>query len=45
MALLDLQGMELRNGHGGGGHGGGEGGGSSLSVLLCDSAASITLCL
>jgi hypothetical protein len=43
MALLDLQGMELRNGHGGG-HGGGEGG-SSLSVLLCDSAASVTLCL
>jgi hypothetical protein len=46
MALLDMQGMELktaRNGHGGcGGHGGG---GSELSLLLCDSVASITLCL
>lgn len=50
MALLDMQGMELktaRGGHGGcgGGHGGGGGGGSELSVLLCDSAASVTLCL
>jgi hypothetical protein len=50
MALLDMQGMELktaRGGHGGcgGGHGGGGGGGSELSVLLCDSVASITLCL
>jgi Lanthionine-containing peptide SapB precursor RamS len=48
MALLDMQGMELktaRGGHGGcGGHGGG-GGGSELSLLLCDSVASITLCL
>ena len=46
MALLDMQGMELktaRGGHGGcGGHGGG---GSELSLLLCDSTASITLCL
>ena len=47
MALLDMQGMELKTvfgGHGGGGHGGG-GGGSDLSVLLCDSVASVTLCL
>jgi hypothetical protein len=49
MALLDMQGMELktaRGWHGGcGGHGGGGGGGSELSLLLCDSVASITLCL
>ena len=49
MALLDMQGMELkttRGGHGGcgGGHGGGGGGGSDLSVLLCDSVLSVTLC-
>ena len=52
MALLDMQGMELktaRGGHGGGcggGHGGGNGGGggSDLSLLLCDSVASITIC-
>jgi hypothetical protein len=37
MALLEMQGMEVR--------GGGHEGGSSLSVLLCDSVASITLCL
>jgi hypothetical protein len=40
MALLDIQDMELdtptENGHGGG---------SQLSVALCDSVASITLCL
>jgi hypothetical protein len=45
MALLDMQGMELkaeRGGHGCGGHGGG---GSELSLLLCDSVASVTLCL
>jgi hypothetical protein len=44
MALLDMQGMELKTvcgGHGGG-HGGG---GSELSLLLCDSVASVTLCL
>ncbi len=43
MALLDMQGMDpaSRGGNGGGGHGGG----SHLSVLLCDSTASITLCL
>jgi len=38
MTLLEMQGMEVRDG----GH---HGGGSDLSVLLCDSAASITLCL
>lgn len=39
MALLEMQGMEVR----GGGHGGDVD--SSLSVALCDSVASITLCL
>ena len=43
MALLDMQGMELQSGpewHScdGGPH-------SGLSILLCDSAASVTLCL
>jgi Lanthionine-containing peptide SapB precursor RamS len=41
MALLDMQGMQLdtpRGHHCGGG-------GSDLSVLLCDSVASLTLCL
>jgi hypothetical protein len=38
MALLEMQGMESR------GHGG-QGGGSTLSVALCDSAASVLLCL
>jgi hypothetical protein len=40
MALLDMQGMDpaSRGGHGGGG-------GSDLSVLLCDSMFSTTLCL
>jgi Lanthionine-containing peptide SapB precursor RamS len=43
MALLDIQAMDpARGGNGGGGHGGG--GGSDLSVLLCDSVLSITLC-
>lgn len=43
MTLLEMQGLEPR----GGGHGGGGGTGavSSLSVALCDSVASITLCL
>jgi Lanthionine-containing peptide SapB precursor RamS len=40
MALLDMQGMEQTEGHGGG-----CGCGSELSLLLCDSAASVTLCL
>lgn len=44
MALLEMQGMEVRGGHGGGG-GGGHGAASSLSVALCDSVASIALCL
>ena len=38
MALLEMQGMETRGGHG-------HGGGSSLSVALCASEASVTLCL
>jgi hypothetical protein len=43
MALLDMQGLELNGDHewhsdGGGPH-------SGLSLLLCDSAASVTLCL
>ncbi|MEV0317827.1 SapB/AmfS family lanthipeptide [Streptomyces sp. NPDC050658] len=41
MALLDLQSMESDEMTGGGGGGGG----SSLSLLLCWSTASITLCL
>lgn len=42
MTLLEMQGLEPR----GDGHGGGGGGAvSSLSVALCDSVASITLCL
>lgn len=41
MALLDMQGMSATRGHGGGG----EGGGSDLSVLLCDSLLSVSLCL
>ena len=41
MALLDMQAMELETRRGW--HGGC--GGSHLSVLLCDSAASVTLCL
>ena len=40
MALLDIQAMDPTRG--GGGHGGG--GGSDLSVLLCDSIVSLTLC-
>ncbi|MFG3287052.1 SapB/AmfS family lanthipeptide [Streptomyces sp. NPDC048111] len=44
MSLLDLQNLdvELDTDENGGGHGGG---GSSLSLLLCDSVASVTLCL
>jgi Lanthionine-containing peptide SapB precursor RamS len=49
MALLDIQSMNaVRDDKcGGGGHGGGGGGGgvaSDLSVLLCDSFASILIC-
>jgi len=43
MALLDMQAMQPDAPRGG--HGGGGGGGSDLSVLLCDSFASVTLCL
>ena len=43
MALLDMQAMASNRG--GGGDGGGHGGGSDLSLLLCDSAISWTLCL
>jgi hypothetical protein len=42
MALLDMQGMELETRRGGQGD---EWCGSGLSLLLCDSAASVTLCL
>jgi Lanthionine-containing peptide SapB precursor RamS len=42
MALLDMQGMTSTRG---GGDGGGHGGGSHVSLLLCDSTASVTLCL
>jgi Lanthionine-containing peptide SapB precursor RamS len=45
MALLDMQGMASTRGGGGDGGGHGGGGGSHLSVALCDSFASITLCL
>ena len=49
MALLDMQGMASTRGGGGdgGGHGGGGGGGggSHVSLLLCDSTASVTFCL
>jgi hypothetical protein len=39
MALLDMQAMQSEGGHGG------DGGGSDVSLLLCDSAASTTVCL
>jgi Lanthionine-containing peptide SapB precursor RamS len=38
MAILDLQAMQPEGGHGGGA-------GSDLSVTLCDSVASVLLCL
>ena len=47
MNVLDLQEMEAPeylDGHGGG-HGGGGGSISGLSLLLCDSAASVIACL
>jgi hypothetical protein len=43
MALLDIQAMDADTRGGGGGGGGG--GGSHLSVALCDSVASLLLCL
>jgi hypothetical protein len=45
MALLDMQGLELTGEWSGHSSHGGGGPHSGLSVLLCDSAASITLCL
>jgi lanthionine-containing peptide SapB len=42
MALLDMQNMSSARGGGGGG---GDHGGSDLSLLLCDSTLSVTLCL
>lgn len=39
MALLDMQGMELSAARGGDCYG------SGVSLLLCDSTASVTLCL
>jgi len=42
MALLDIQAMARDDADTRGGHGGG---GSHLSVALCDSFASVTLCL
>jgi Lanthionine-containing peptide SapB precursor RamS len=46
MALLDIQAMDSARGDtrwcGGGG---GEGGGSHLSLALCDSTVSLTVCL
>jgi len=38
MSILDLQAMDSKGGHGGGA-------GSDLSVTLCDSVASVLLCL
>jgi hypothetical protein len=46
MALLDIQAMDtMRDSTDTRGDGGGGGGGSFLSIALCDSFASITLCL
>ena len=47
MALLDIQAMDpARDGNDARwGGGGGGGGGSHLSLLLCDSYASVTVCL
>jgi Lanthionine-containing peptide SapB precursor RamS len=44
MALLDIQAMDSARGDTRWGGGGG-GGGSDLSVALCDSFASVLLCL
>jgi hypothetical protein len=48
MAILDMQAMNAARdskGQRGDGGGGGCGGGSDVSLLLCDSAISYTLCL
>jgi hypothetical protein len=46
MALLDIQAMDpARDGNDARHGGGGGGGGSHLSVTLCDSTASVLLCL
>ena len=45
MALLDIQAMDSARGDTRWCGGGGEGGGSHLSVTLCDSTASVLLCL
>jgi len=45
MILLDLQAMDTTPDTTQWGGGGGHGGGSELSVLLCDSTASVLLCL
>jgi hypothetical protein len=42
MSVLDLQALETPANRGGGGGGGG---GSEISLTLCDSVASILLCL
>ncbi|MEV5276595.1 MULTISPECIES: SapB/AmfS family lanthipeptide [unclassified Streptomyces] len=44
MSLLDLQNLDVELDIDEG-DGGGHGGGSQLSLLLCDSVASLTLCL
>ena len=45
LGLQELDTPELMDGHGGG-HGGGGGGAiSGLSLALCDSAASVLICL
>ena len=45
MALLDMQGLELNSESRMAQRGGGGGNHSGLSLLLCDSTASVTLCL
>jgi hypothetical protein len=45
MALLDIQAMDPARDDARHGGGGGGGGGSHLSVTLCDSTASVLLCL
>lgn len=45
MALLEMQGMQPSRARDSKWGGGGHGGGSDLSLLLCDSAVSLNLCL